>query len=91
MKLSTKIVRSTDWTTSEGKKGVTHTLAAKGRVFTLNPEDFEDKKLVIDKEKKVATVSDCVAVKDTYVDALGMSRIGWKLKPTFAELEVSEF
>ena len=37
-----RITKTTNWTTSTGKTGVTHSIAYCGRVIVVNPEDFAD-------------------------------------------------
>ena len=76
----TKVIKTSNWTTSTGKKGVTLVVAYKGRVFTVNKEDFESSELTVVGD--VATFTTAVeVVVDSYVDNTGVTKQGLRLKP----------
>ena len=94
--LVAKLIKRTDWTTNDGRKGATLVAAYKGYAFVINPEDFVNIALV-DVFKKDAkgsptTELDYVIVKidedvaydkESYTDALGNIKTGLRLKPKF--------
>jgi len=85
-----KLIKSTDWTSSTtGAKGTTLVVAYKGRVFTINQEDFPNIK--IDATKKTVVLGDKpVVVREPYIDALGVSKVGLRLKPAI-DLDLADF
>ena len=81
---SFKIIKTSDWTTKSGKKGKTLVVAYKGRVYTVNPADFESGKV----DKDVFNPGEkCEAIKGEYIDALGTTKVGLKLVP-ISDIEI---
>lgn len=84
-----KLIKKTDWTSTSGDKGTTYVVAYKGRVFTLQGEDFA--KLVVDTTKKTVALNEKpVVVREKYFDAMGIEKVGLRLKPSI-DLEMGEF
>ena len=84
-----KLIKSTDWTSSNGDKGTTLVVAFQGRVFTCNQDDFS--KLKISADKKTVDLGEVpVVTQESYVDAMGNTKIGLRLKPK-CNLEFSQF
>ena len=91
-----KLIKRTDWTTNDGRKGATLVVAYKGYAFVINPEDFVNIALVdvFKKDAKGASTADVDYVlvkideevaydKESYTDGLGVTKTGLRLKPKF--------
>ena len=83
-----KIIKNTAWKTADGREGSTLVLAYKGRVFTVNPGDFDT--ITIDEKAKLVKFGEKVQIiKDVYHNALGEAKMGLKLMPVM-DLEIGE-
>lgn len=78
-----KVIKSTKFTIGEGaeaKEGVAYTVAHKGRAINVSTLDFEAEEI-----KEVAGVltvkGDLELVASPYLDELGATRQGLKIKP----------
>ena len=83
-KITFKLIKSATWETSTGKKGTTLVVARAGRAFVINPEDFDEKVITVNTKNGTVTTNydkSFDIVKDTYVNELGVSKTGFKLKP----------
>jgi len=89
MNLSGKITRITDWTTSQGKDGQTVSLAAKGRILTFNPVDFEDLDTKLLKLDGAITIKNCEVDVGSYTTVDGQVRKSRKLLPKFGEVDLA--
>jgi hypothetical protein len=84
-----KLIKSKDWTASNGNKGTSLTVAYKGRVFNANKSDFPNIKI----DEKAGTVSfgeECEVVAEKYTTELGEVRQGLRIKPKM-DLTLSAF
>ena len=84
-----KLIKSKDWTASNGNKGTSLTVAYKCRVFNANKSDFP----IIKIDEKAQTVSfgeECEVVAEKYTTELGEVRQGLRIKPKM-DLTLSAF
>ena len=84
-----KLIKSKDWTASNGNKGTSLTVAYKGRVFNANKADFPNIK--IDEEAQVISFGEeCEVIAEKYTTELGEVRQGLRIKPKM-DLTLSAF
>lgn len=84
-----KVIKTTEWQSSQGEKGTTFTLAFKGRVFNMNTNDFESGEYEV--KTNVLTLKTKVdIVKESYVNQLGETKVGLKIKPTLGDLNITD-
>lgn len=84
-----KIIKTTEWKSSSGEKGCTHTLAYKGRVFNLTDTDFESDDFEV-KNNLLSLKTKVDIVKESYVNQLGETKVGLKIKPTLGDLNITD-
>lgn len=84
-----KLIKSKEWTSSSGSKGVTLTVAYKGRVFIAQKSDFEKIK-IDDKLQTVSFGEEVEVVAEQYTTELGEKRQGLRIKPKM-DLSLSSF
>ena len=84
-----KLIKSKDWTASNGNRGTSLTVAYKGRVFNANKSDFPNIK--IDEEAQTVSFGEeCEVVAEKYTTELGEVRQGLRIKPKM-DLTLSAF
>ena len=84
-----KLIKSKDWTASNGNKGTALTVAYKGRVFNANKADFPNIK-IDEKAGTVAFGEECEVIAEAYTTELGEKRQGLRIKPKM-DLTLSAF
>lgn len=84
-----KLIKSKDWSASNGNKGTSLTVAYKGRVFNANKADFPNIK-IDEKAGTVAFNEECEVIAEAYTTELGEKRQGLRIKPKM-DLSLASF